>query len=46
VVEEKLEPSYEQLYPGKVMVLLLDSAPYYHKRKGRINEQHNKETVC
>ena len=32
-VVEKLEPAFAKQYPGKRMALIIDNAPYHHKRK-------------
>ena len=31
-VQDKLIPTFESTYPGKVMVLVADNAPYHHSR--------------
>eukprot|EP00957_Ditylum_brightwellii_P114057 8696219-Ditylum_brightwellii.AAC.1 len=31
-VEEKFVPTFEQMFPGKIMVPVMDNAPYHHKQ--------------
>jgi hypothetical protein len=43
---KKLLPSFEKLHPGKKMVLLLDNAPYHHKRQiGNLTSKSKKQLV-
>jgi hypothetical protein len=45
-VKEKLLPTFERLHPGKKMVLILDNAPYHHKRMiGNLSNKAKQELV-
>jgi hypothetical protein len=32
-VENSLVPTFEKVYPNKIMILVADNAPYHHKRE-------------
>ena len=44
--KEKLLPTFETLHPGKKMVLVMDNAPYHHKREiGSLAKKNKKEII-
>jgi hypothetical protein len=43
---DRLIPTFEKLYPGKMMILVCDNAPYHHKREiGSMNTKTKKELL-
>ena len=47
-MERRLVPAFEAKYPGKIMVLCLDNAPYHHGRHkdGFWCKEHNKDAIA